>query len=526
MDNRNFENNEKEEKVFETNRNVEAQPSYEQKVSSVDQTSFTNSQSRTPQMSMQDAQQQNDANGYNRPEQMPYNGYPVSPQQEIVKYDMYSGGYNNNGQNEPNSPNIYPQTTVGNKKKNGKGVAVIAVALILSLCVGVGGGFLGSYIANDNLASTSETSSSSKDTSKSNDDKDDSVLKITQASDTDTPPTTIQDVVTKVKDSVVEITTETTTYDTFYGQYVQQSAGSGVIISEDGYIITNNHVIDGASDIKIRLTNEKTYEAKLIGKDSTLDVALLKIDEKGLTPATFGNSGKLCVGQTAIVIGNPLGQLGGTVTDGIISALDREIKLEGKTMNLLQTNAAVNPGNSGGGLFDANGNLIGIIVAKSSSSTSGTSVEGLGFAIPVNDVIDILEDLKTKGYVSGKAQLGISYVDVTDQESMFRYRVDKMGVYVSSVNEGSAAEKAGIKIYDCITKVDDEEITESTELREIILSHKAGDKIKLTIYRDGKEMEVDVTLDEKKSDAEESANNEPQTSSYDGYPYFGGGLFF
>ncbi len=442
-----------------------------------------------------------------------YSGYAV-PTQGMVKYDTYG---KNSGSEMPQG-DIYSAPVQEKKKSKGKLVACIAAALVLSLGVGVGGGFLGSYFANRNSVSTSESSNE-----ESSNDKDGSVLKITQASDTEVAPTTIQDVVSKVKDSVVEITTETTTYDSFYGQYVQQSAGSGVIISEDGYIITNNHVIDGASEIEVRLTNEKTYEAKLIGRDSTLDVALLKIDEKGLTTAIFGNSAKLSVGQTAIVIGNPLGRLGGTVTDGIISALDREIQLDGKTMKLLQTNAAVNPGNSGGGLFDANGNLIGIIVAKSNSSSSGTSVEGLGFAIPVNDILDILEDLKTKGYVSGKAELGISYVDVTDQESMFRYRVDRLGVYVSSVNKNSAAEKAGIKIYDCITKVGDEEISNSTDLRSAISNHKAGDKVKVTVYRDGKTVELDVTLGEKASD--ETSNSEAESSSYSIYPGFGGGLF-
>ncbi len=489
MDNRNFEDTdgmENNEVIRPSENRIGKNQNYVPT-----QQVYTESQNITPYTPMENTQQQNYTNPYQRAEPTPYN--TVNP--------------------EVKSTGVYQQPVQEKKKSKGKGFGIIAAALILSLCVGVGGGFLGSYLANRGSVLTSE--SSQTEDKKNSDEKDDSELKITQASDNDVKPTTTQEVTAKVKDSVVEITTEATAYDSFYGQYVQKSAGSGVIISEDGYIITNNHVIEDATKIQIRLTNTETYTAKLIGKDSTLDVALLKIDETGLTAATFGDSDKLSVGQTAIAIGNPLGQLGGTVTDGIISALDREIEIDDKTMNLLQTNAAINPGNSGGGLFDSNGNLIGIVVAKSSSTSSGTSVEGLGFAIPVNDIIDVLDDLKTKGYVSGRAYLGINFVDITDQQSMFMYRVDREGVYVSAVTEGSSAEKAGIKIYDCITKIDDEEISGSTQLREIISKHKAGDKIKITVYRDGETKVMDVTLGEKTVDDEESSVTENYYNPYE-----------
>ena len=513
MDNRNFENNENMEKVPEKSENMETQPTYEQNAP-INGQSFSNPYNAAPGQNM--SQRDSGYNTYSRPEPTSYGRDTMPPQPGMVKYDIYSGErINNNVRNEIPPENPYSLPVTEKKKSKGRSFGIIAAALILSLCVGVGGGFLGSYIANGNSALTSE--SSQAEDKKDSNDKDDSVLKITQASDSDVTPTTTQEVAAKVKDAVVEITTEATAYDSFYGQYVQQSAGSGVIISDDGYIITNNHVIEGANKIQVRLTNTNTYTAKLIGRDSTLDVALLKIEETGLTAATFGDSAKLSVGQTAIAIGNPLGQLGGTVTDGIISALDREIKIDNKTMNLLQTNAAINPGNSGGGLFDSNGNLIGIVVAKSSSTSSGTSVEGLGFAIPVNDIVDILDDLKTKGYVGGRAYLGINFVDITDQQSMFMYRVDKAGVYVSAVTEGSAAEKAGIKIYDCITKVDDEEIDDSSELRTVISKHKAGDKVKITVYRDGETKVLDVTLGEKAAEEEESSE---VTEDYNPYQDF------
>ena len=438
----------------------------------------------------------------------PYNA--AQNQQQVLNYQQpYTAnayGQNYSSANGPQNANVH--YTAGaqpkpKKKSAAKKVALIAGALALTLCVGVGGGLLGASLAGSNPTEVSTTSTSSESSKNENSE---SALNITQASDSETTPTTTQEVAAKVRDSVVEITTEITTYDSYYGQYVSQAAGSGAIISEDGYIITNNHVIEDANTITVRLTNSKTYTAKLIGKDATLDVALLKIDETGLTAATFGDSSKLSVGQTAIAIGNPLGQLGGTVTDGIISALDREIELEGKTMNLLQTNAAINPGNSGGGLFDSNGNLIGIVVAKSSSTTSGTSVEGLGFAIPANDVVDILEDLKTKGYVSGRGSLGVNIVSINTENAMFMYRVDKEGVYVTAVTSGSAAEKAGIKVGDCITKFEDKEITEATDLTSQLSKHKAGEKVKLTIYRDGKEQEIEVTLDEKAADDNNSGS--------------------
>lgn len=435
---------------------------------------------------------------------------PVNiPQTYTTVQQDYSGLHYSNINPQYNNPNPQPPK----KSKKGKKVALIAGALALTLCVGVGGGLLGSYLLGNNggisvVANTSNSNSSKTENSNSE-------LTIIQASDNDVKPTTTQEVAEKTLDSVVEITTESTEYDSFYGQYVSKGAGSGVIISADGYIITNNHVVEGATSVKVRLTNEKSYDAKVIGTDSTLDVALIKIEEKDLKPVIFGDSSKLKVGQTAIAIGNPLGKLGGTVTDGIISALDREIQLDGKTMTLLQTNAAINPGNSGGGLFDSNGNLIGIVVAKSTSSSNGTSVEGLGFAIPVNNIINILDDLKTSGYVTGRPALGVTLVDINTEQKQFMYRVDRLGVYVSSLTSGGAAEKAGIEVGDCITKIGDKEVSTSSEVKAELTKHKAGETIKITIDREGTEKTLNVTLGE--STPEESSTQE--NSSYSGNNY-------
>ena len=322
-----------------------------------------------------------------------------------------------------------------------------------------------------------------------------------------TSSNSIKDVVSRVKDTVVEITTEATSYSSFYGQYVTQGAGSGVIISADGYIITNNHVIDGATQVTVTTSDNKNYEAKVIGTDDTYDVALLKIDAEGLTVATFGSSSDLEVGETSIVIGNPLGKLGGTVTAGIISSLNRTITIENKSMELLQTDAPINPGNSGGGLFDGDGNLVGIVVAKSVQTSDGTNVESIGFAIPIDNVKSILGDLKDKGYVSGRAALGLTSVNVLTDSAARRYGVEQKGVYVYSLVEGGAAEKAGIVVGDLIKKFDGTEITGNDQLSALVLQKKAGDKVDVVVYRDGEEKTISVTLDERNSNNTNNSRN-------------------
>lgn len=445
---------------------------------------------------------------------------PRTPQPAAAPIQMNGADYNDHYYENPyNNYNNYNTQPAAKKSGKAKKAALIAGALALTLCIGVGGGFLGSYLANhqpETVISSGQTATSSNiGTSEDNMP----ALQIIQASNTETPPTTTQEVAEKVKDAVVEITTETTTYDTFYGQYVSKGAGSGVIISTDGYIITNNHVIEDAQTITVRLTDEKSYTAKLIGTDAKLDVALLKIEAENLTAVTFGTSSNLKVGQTAIAIGNPLGQLGGTVTDGIISALDREIEVDGTSMTLLQTNAAINPGNSGGGLFDANGNLIGMVVAKSSSTSGGTSLEGLGFAIPVDNIVNILSDLKSKGYVTGRAYLGVTIVDVSDSNTAFMYRLDRTGVYISSVEAGGAAEKAGLQAYDCITKIGDTSISVSTDVSKALSKLKAGDTVKITVIRDGEEKVLDVTLGESVPNTSKNTQN----NNSGNYGYFGRG---
>lgn len=309
------------------------------------------------------------------------------------------------------------------------------------------------------------------------------------------------------QDSIVEIMISATVSNSIFGSYTGTGSGSGIIISADGYILTNNHVVESANDIKVKLHDGTEYDAEVVGTDSRTDVAIIKVDAKNLKPVTVGDSDSLVVGELAVAIGNPLGQLGGTVTDGIISALEREIVLDGTKMTLIQTNAAINPGNSGGGLFNNKGELIGIVVAKS----SGLDIEGLGFAIPVNDVKDVIKDILNLGYVSGRPFLGVSLTDSKQTEAPSRgnsiwdlfyggYTSTSYGAYVVEVVKGSAAEEAGIQADDEIISVDDEMVSSPDEVTQAIAKYEIGDKVKIGLVRNNKMMSVDVTLKEYKGE--------------------------
>ena len=324
--------------------------------------------------------------------------------------------------------------------------------------------------------------------------------------------TTTSDIVKKTADSVVEIATEGTVTGSFARQYVTKGAGSGVIISADGYIVTNHHVIENANTITVTLRDgTTTYDATLIGSDADNDIALLKIDAEGLSPATFGDSSNIAVGDYVVAIGNPLGTLGGTVTDGIISALAREVTIEDKNMTLLQTNAQISPGNSGGGLFNANGELIGIVNAKDSA----TEVEGIAFAIPVNNVIDVIKDLQNYGYVTGKIDMGMEFVDINSNDTAFYYGVNELGCYVLSVGTGSNAETAGFKRGDLITAVNGTAVSSSADISKALENNKVGDTVKITVKRNGQTQDISLTLAEYKPSAKLNSNADNNSDSDD-----------
>ena len=283
-------------------------------------------------------------------------------------------------------------------------------------------------------------------------------------------------------------------------QYTQTGAGSGIILSEDGYIMTNNHVIAGADKITVYVmpeeegAEEATYEATLIGSSESHDVAVLKIDAKGLNAATFGDSDQLEIGELAVAIGNPMGNVHGSVTAGIISAKEQELTIDDVTINAIQTDAAINPGNSGGALFDSYGNVIGLVYAKSSS----VSIEGMGYAIPVNAIKELVTTMindpesveaQTKG---SQIMLGITIIEVT--EDMSKQYSMPVGVYIREVSEFSAAERAGLAKGDIITEFAGEKVTTADDLNAIKSKQTPGDTVKVKVDRNGRELTLDIVI--------------------------------
>ena len=283
----------------------------------------------------------------------------------------------------------------------------------------------------------------------------------------------------------------------YWGQVVSNPvAGSGFVITSDGYILTNYHVIDGVEDLKVSFADGTTYDATLVGGEEANDIAVLKIDATGLQTVVVGSSDDMKVGQQVVAIGNPLGELTFTLTAGYVSALDRNITMsDGNTINVMQTDAAINSGNSGGPLFNTYGECIGITNAKySNNGSTNASIEGIGFAIPINDVIDMVSDIIEKGYVTGKPNVGVLMEEVSN-EAIQRYGIPD-GAYISAVLDSSCADKAGIQAGDIITAVDDTAITSADELKEAVKGHKAGDRVKFTLWRDNEALTVTATLDE------------------------------
>ena len=431
----------------------------------------------------------NTANQYNDP-QPQYTAPNVPPMP-----DAGAGGV---------TPPVYPaqpqqaQPPKPKKKKkfNGGRVARSAVALVLAAAMGFAGGFVGAKYGGSGKVVIQQAAPSATSDSSTGSSGADST--ITAASSSGSSLTTEQ-VADMVSPSVVVITTEQVVYSqwSWYGQsQVESGAGSGVIISSDGYILTCAHVVDGASTITVTI-DDKDYTATLVGEDTTSDVAVIKIDATGLTPATVGDSDNLKVGQSVMAVGNPLGELGGTVTGGMISALNRSVTIQGtsstNTMSLIQMDASVSPGNSGGGLFNMNGELIGIVNAKASSRDA----EGLGFAIPINDAIEVAQQLLENGYVTGRPYLGITYLGVEDAQTAAQLGVNAYGVYVVEVVKGGPAERAGLQSGDRIVSIDGTEIASKDDLGTLMQKHAAGDTLNITIARNGQMQTVSVTLGEK-----------------------------
>ena len=349
--------------------------------------------------------------------------------------------------------------------------------------------------------------------------------------------------------SCVGITVSTTSVNIFGQTTTSAASGSGFVLTQDGYIVTNYHVIEDAVDdssvsIEVSFADGTQYTATLVGGEQDNDVAVLKIDATGLQPVTLGDSDQLVVGETVYTIGNPLGELTYSLTDGLVSALDRLIttsstnqttgQKETTTLNVLQTNCDINPGNSGGPLFDSYGNVVGIVTAKYTQTSSGVSAEGLGFALPINDVKEIINDLIEHGYVTGKPYLGIQVQDVSSEAQ--RYGVSA-GAAVLYVADGSCAQEAGLQVNDIIVAIDDTAIDSSSALTAALSSnYKAGDTVTLTVIRNQQQVQLTVTLDEQNEQTEaanqiqEQSNQNQQNNSQSGGSYYNnwpfGGFFW
>ncbi len=423
------------------------------------------------------------------------------------------------------------------KQKNSRGLK--SVALVCALCVVLSGafGFGGTLLANRlnqpaEAAETEVTVEEQRTEAQSGKSAQTSsgtpvvIYKTANDVETSTSTTpgddlTYAQVAAIVKDSVVEINTEYTTKNSWF-QYTMGGAGSGVILTEDGYIVTNAHVIldenleNVADSVTVRLTDGTEYPAKVEQYDADEDIAVLKIEAAGLTPASCGDSDKLVVGEELIIVGNPLGELGGSVSNGIVSATEREIQVGGVTMHLIQTNAAVNPGNSGGGMFNMKGELVGIVNAKS----SGTGIEGLGFAIPINQAMFVAEELMTHGYVSGKPMIGVSLEDAYGSGRLSYFfglggnSGAKEGVYVRELVEGMNDDV--LKEGDRIIAVNGEEISSSDDIKALVYASSVGDKLTFQLYRDNKLIEVEVTVYERTPEiSEKTADKTDKTDKSD-----------
>ena len=397
------------------------------------------------------------------------------------------------------------------EKKTGasKGLvaALIALCVVCSAAFGIGGVIVGSKLVDSPSQKQSAFAAKSGDKSTNNDNYSIEPRNVTVTEGS------VSAAVATAAPSVVEITTEQVATSAFYGQYITSGGGSGVIISDDGYILTCAHVVSGANTITVNTQDGEEYTATVVGSDSETDVAVIKIDADGLTAAEMGDYDSIVVGESVIAIGNPMGKLGGTVTSGIVSALNREITIDGKTYSLMQFDAAINPGNSGGGLFDLDGKLIGIVNAKRSGITSDTVViEGLSFAIPVSTVKEISEQLISNGYVKGRPALGIYATEVnssTTQTELYQkgaydlldYITD-YGVYFTGYAPGHDGD---LQYGDRIIAIDSVTVSTRNEILNLLKDYKVGDTVTLTVsrleadMRRSKVVEVEVTLGESNS---------------------------
>jgi len=415
-------------------------------------------------------------------------------------YTWYDDEYRNaisGTVSEKHALSIYKPKVKKARKKHTLLAAVISSVVTTAICFGIFSALLLNGVFDDALARKIVVPQGNTLSVSQNGD---GVVK-TLVSDNNANALSIPEIYDKVSPAVVSIISTAGN-----GLQTTSSSGSGVVLTEDGYIATNNHVIDGASIITVKTIAGQSLDAQLVGKDEKTDLAVLKVSsDKKLPAAEIGDSASLRVGDLAVAIGNPLQEeLVSTLTVGYISAINRTMVIDKRQMTMLQTDAAINPGNSGGALINAYGQVIGITTAKS----TGYDVEGLGFAIPMNEAVPIIESIIKNGYVTGRPLVGIQGIDVTEQIAEINDL--PIGVYVDSVVSGGAADLAGIKQGDVITECNGEKIENVDEINQIRDKHKVGDKLAFVISRNGKTMKITVVLQEEKP-TEEAEKEIPQT---------------
>ena len=423
---------------------------------------------------------------------------------------------------QPQEP-VPPQPPV---KKSRRGLRITAV--VLSCVLVLGAAFGVGYLGGSGVFSPRETTQIYV--------SDRKPVEVQPMAVTGQQEMTLTEIYASNVNSAVSIRATTTT--NYFGQAVESaSAGSGFIITKDGYIVTNNHVVEGASKTAVTLYDGTEFEAVVIGTDEDFDIAVLKINpgDHELTPVVIGDSSALQVGDTVAAIGNPLGELTFSMTSGIVSCVDRLINVDGIPFNMIQIDAAVNSGNSGGPLFNTYGEVIGIVSAKYSRSSSNASVEGLGFAIPINDVSTLIEDLMTDGYVSKPT---LSLFGGTFSPSMVPNSGTDSGLYVYSVEEGGAAAKAGLQAGDVIVKVGDYEVTSLDDITALKKHYSAGDTVTVEYYRNGTKQTTELTFDASIPTTQTSEETSSADNGYEGYDnyytdpwdyfnrFFGGSPFF
>lgn len=410
----------------------------------------------------------------------------------------FSGGWDNGPSMNGEDPNHHNKNKRSRKPMSPKQKGAIKIVALCLVCALLGGLAQPIY---SSLSGGNETTIYTGDRTPTQVD--------TASVDTSKELTTAE-IYAKYVNSCVGITVDIVSTNVFGQTVTGAAAGSGFVITEDGYILTNYHVIDGANSIKVTFDNGKEYTATYVGGEEKNDIAVIKVDATGLTPVVIGKSSDMLVGEQVTTIGNPLGELTFSESTGIISALDRSITMsDGRQMNMIQTDCAINSGNSGGPLFNSHGEVIGIVSAKysSGSNSSSASVEGLGFAIPMDDVASMVSDLVKNGYVTGKPIMGISVADV--DESVTSYGVPQ-GAIIRVVTPDLCGAKAGLQAGDIVTKIDNTDVTSASELTSAISNYKPGDKVTLTIFRSGETKTVEVTLEESTPEKTEKQNQAQQ----------------